>query len=110
MAASTGCRSSRAWRRVLGSARRSALFVWYENNPRQAVSVVLGPAIPLLDEGPGCKDRSFSGGVGGAATEPRSGAGTAFLRRAPLGSNRGAGCCMARVLASGASTGQDGKR
>src|SRR5688572_5178044 len=66
--------------------------------------------IPLLDEGPGCKDRSFSGAVGGAATEPRSGAGTAFLRRAPLGSNPGAGCCTARASAHGASTGQDGKR
>src|SRR5687767_7799519 len=54
-------------------------------------------------------DRSFLGAVGGAATEPRSGAGTAFLRRAPLGSNPGAGCCTARVPASGASTGQDGK-
>src|SRR5918998_6548041 len=30
-------------------------------------------------------DRSFLGAVGGAATEPRSGAGTAFLRRAPSG-------------------------
>src|SRR5687768_14478382 len=46
-------------------------------------------------------DRSFSGAVGGAATEPRSGAGTAFLRRAPLGSNPGAGCCTARVPAHG---------
>src|SRR5688500_3905618 len=71
---------------------------------------MLAREIPLLDEGPGCKDRSFSGAVGGAATEPRSGAGTAFLRRAPLGSNPGAGCCTARVSASGASTGQDGKR
>src|SRR5688500_7177955 len=55
-------------------------------------------------------DRSFSGAVGGAATEPRSGAGTAFLRRAPLGSNPGAGCCTARASAHGASTGRDRKR
>src|SRR5687768_16329874 len=71
---------------------------------------MLAREIPLLDEGPGCKDRSFSGAGGGAATEPRSGAGTAFLRRAPLGSNPGAGCCTARASAHGASTGQDGKR
>src|SRR5687767_683805 len=80
-----------------------------EKSPRQPFLFVLAPQIPLLDEGPGCKDRSFSGAVGGAATEPRSGAGTAFLRRAPLGSNPGAGCCTARVPASGASTGRDGK-
>src|SRR5688572_31343049 len=40
---------------------------------------------------------------------PRSRPGTAFLRRGPLGSNPGAGCCTARVPASGASTGRDGK-
>src|SRR5687767_11255461 len=80
-----------------------------EKSPRQPFLFVLAPQIPLLDEGPGCKDRSFSGAVGGAATEPRSGAGTAFLRRAPLGSNPGAGCCTARVPASGASTGRNGK-
>src|SRR5688572_9426887 len=56
---------------------------------------MLAREIPLLDEGPERADRHFSGAVGGAATEPRSGAGTAFLRRAPLGSNPGAGCCMA---------------
>ena len=41
---------------------------------------------------------------------PRSRPGTAFLRRAPPGSNPGAGCCTARVPASGASTGWDGKK
>src|SRR5688572_27658704 len=81
-----------------------------ENSPRQGRRIVLAREIPLLDEGPGCKDRSFSGAAGGAATEPRSGAGTAFLRRALLGSNPGAGCCTARVPASGASTGRDGKK
>src|SRR5688500_10104505 len=58
-------------------------------------SFVLAREIPLLSEGPERADRHFSGAVGGAATEPRSGAGTAFPRRAPLGSNPGAGCCMA---------------
>src|SRR5687768_8532667 len=80
-----------------------------ENSPRQACPFVLARQYGCSTRDRDAMDRSFLGAVGGAATEPRSGAGTAFLRRAPLGSNPGAGCCTARVPASSASTGQDGK-
>ena len=50
----------------------------YEKSPRQPLPFVLAREIPLLDEGPERADRHFSGAVGGAATEPRSGAGTAL--------------------------------
>src|SRR5687768_1154027 len=81
-----------------------------ENSPRQACPFVLARQYGCSTRDRDAMDRSFLGAVGGAATEPRSGAGTAFPRRAPLGSNPGAGCCTARVPAQGASTGQDGKR
>src|SRR5688572_7911264 len=74
------------------------------------VGFVLAPKYRCSTRDRDAMDRSFSGAVGGAATEPRSGAGTAFLRRAPLGSNPGAGCCTARASAHGASTGRDRKR
>src|SRR5687767_2315191 len=80
-----------------------------EKSPRQRFRFVLRPKYRCSTRDRDAMDRSFLGAVGGAATEPRSGAGTAFLRRAPLGSNPGAGCCTARVPASGASTGQNGK-
>src|SRR5687767_3780771 len=81
-----------------------------EKSPRQRFRFVLRPKYRCSTRDRDAMDRSFLGAVGGAATEPRSGAGTAFLRRAPLGSNPGAGCCTARVPASGASTGQGGKK
>src|SRR5688572_8850645 len=66
-----------------------------EKSPRQTLPFVLAREIPLLDEGPGCKDRSFSGAVGGAATDLGQGPGRRSSEGPVRGSNPSAGCCMA---------------